>query len=82
MNPNCEVKGGTQNIIALTIDHINGGGKKHERELKKKGIMLYDWLIKNNFPPEMEGQLQVLCNNCQAIKRVENGENIPNKKKK
>jgi hypothetical protein len=75
MNPECEVPGGAKNIWALTLDHINGGGKKAERELKRKEKrMLYDWLIQNNFPVEMESQLRVLCYNCQSIKRVENQE--------
>jgi hypothetical protein len=82
MNPKCEVPGGAKNIWALTLDHINGGGKKQERELKtKEGKMLYDWLIQNNFPPEMENQLQVLCYSCQAIKRVENQEGCIHKTK-
>ena len=73
MNPNCEVPGGAKDIKSLTVDHINGGGKKQERELRKKGINFYDWLIKNNFPMKKE-ELQVLCYNCQSIKRVEKKE--------
>lgn len=42
----------------LTIDHINGGGNKHRRQLKKNSI--YTWLIKNNFP----AGFQLLCFNC------------------
>jgi hypothetical protein len=80
MNPNCEVPGGATNLLCLTVDHINGGGKKQERELKKQGTNFYAWLIKNNFPPEMEKELQILCNNCQAIKRVENKEGCKHKK--
>ena len=57
-------------IRALSIDHINGGGRKQEKELRKIGTILYRWLPKNNFP---EGY-QVLCLNCQFIKRLENKE--------
>ena len=32
----------------LQIDHIEGSGKKHKREIGR--VTLYDWLIKNNFP--------------------------------
>ena len=80
MNHHCEVPNGAKDIRVLTLDHINGGGKKQERELRRKGINFYDWLIKNNFPEEMKGQLQVLCHNCQEIKRQENKE-CPHRKK-
>ena len=61
------VKCGFGDIRALSIDHINGGGTKHREKL---GYNIYHWLIKNNYP---EG-FQVLCYNCQAIKRLENHE--------
>lgn len=57
-------------IRCLSIDHINGGGCKHRRELGKKSIHFYRWLIRNNFP----AGFTVLCMNCQFIKREENGE--------
>ena len=45
----------------LSIDHINGGGNAHRRQLKtRNGWAFYLWLIKNNFP---EG-FRVLCFNC------------------
>ena len=54
----------------LTIDHINGGGNKHRKELfgnrKQSGTRFYNWLIKNNFP---EGY-QVLCWNCNSAKHI------------
>ena len=50
----------------LTIDHINGDGNKHRREI---GVTssddLYRWLRRNNYP---EG-FQVLCFNCNCGKR-------------
>jgi len=51
----------------LSIDHINGGGNKHRKEMgmkNGKGGNIYHWLIKNNFP---EGY-QVLCHNCNMAK--------------
>lgn len=49
----------------LTIDHINGGGRKHIQEVAKgKYIMFYNWLIKNNYPKGF----QVLCYNCNCAK--------------
>lgn len=53
----------------LALDHINGGGKKHRKELQKAGFglsgySLYSWIKKNDFP---EG-FQVLCHNCNQAK--------------
>jgi hypothetical protein len=68
MNPNCLVPNGARDIRVLSIDHISGGGNKHR---KLNSIYhIYHWLIKNNYP---EG-FQVLCMNCQFIKRHENKE--------
>ena len=69
-NPGCEVPGGTKDIRALCIDHINGGGKKHAEELKKNGINFYAWLKKQKYP----SGFQVLCQNCNIIKKVANKE--------
>lgn len=46
----------------LSIDHINGGGDKHRREIGHHN--LYRWLINNNFPPGF----QILCLNCNMAK--------------
>jgi len=61
-------KCGMTDIRCLSIDHIDGGGRKHRKELKNN--FLPKWIIDNNFP---EG-FQVLCMNCQFKKRVENNE--------
>lgn len=47
----------------LSLDHIDGGGSKHRRELGNRNI--YDWLHANNYPPIA---LQVLCHNCNLAK--------------
>ncbi len=58
-------------LAALTIDHINGGGGIHRKELKRiRGENWYKWLIKNGFP---DGY-QTLCMNCQFVKREQNKE--------
>lgn len=50
----------------LSIDHINGDGYKHRKELKKQGSMnIYRWLIKNKFP---QNRFQILCFNCNLAK--------------
>jgi hypothetical protein len=59
-------------LRALTIDHINGDGYKHTFPSGKRmtGAPLYRWIKKHNYPKD----LQVLCMNCQWIKRHENQE--------
>lgn len=61
------IRCGFGDFRALEIDHIDGGGSKHRREIRGN---LYYWLIKNKFPIGF----QVLCSNCQSIKRHENNE--------
>ena len=49
----------------LTIDHINGGGCRHRKELKVTSITFFLWLLKN----EIRGDdFQVLCYNCNCAK--------------
>lgn len=45
----------------LGIDHMNGGGNVHRKQI---GHQLYHWLIKNRFPPGF----QILCHNCNLAK--------------
>lgn len=68
--PKC-TRCGFEDIRALTIDHINGGGNKQRRSDGLLGANFFKWLICQNYPKG----LQVLCMNCQFIKKVENGEN-------
>lgn len=54
-------------IEFLTVDHINGGGEKHRKQIRSKNgkkTNFYRWLIDNNFP---EGY-QVMCSNCNMAK--------------
>ncbi len=53
----------------LAIDHVNGGGTKHRKEINKTGSSFRTWLIKNNFP---DGY-QVLCFNCNSAKTLFGG---------
>jgi hypothetical protein len=64
------VRCGYDNIKALSIDHINGGGVKHRKDENIHGVGIYRWLLNHNLP---EGY-QTLCMNCQFIKRAENKE--------
>lgn len=62
----------------LSIDHINGGGRKHKQNIKGH---LYNWLIANNFPVGF----RILCHNCNQSfgaygycpHKKENNENLP-----
>lgn len=50
---------GEDRLEFMTVDHVNGGGTKHRRDLGG-GTAVYRWIVKNNFP---EG-FRVLCQNC------------------
>lgn len=50
-------------IHFLTIDHINGGGREHRRQLGQ-GATIYSWLKRNDYPIGY----QVLCYNCNCAK--------------
>lgn len=63
------VRCGFDNIRALSIDHIGGGGNTH-RKITGEGCQFYYWLKRNNFPTGY----QTLCMNCQALKKYENKE--------
>ena len=67
------VKCNYSDIRALSIDHIEGDGCKHKNKKgeRMKGDEIYRWIKRNNFPPGF----QILCMNCQFIKRYENNEN-------
>jgi hypothetical protein len=57
----------------LTIDHINGGGNQHRKQISNGslsgGNQTYLWLIRNNFPDGF----QVLCMNCNWGRAHNNG---------
>jgi len=51
---------GEDNPDLLTIDHINGNGSQHRREVKSGGHGFYRWIINHRFPDN----LRLLCWNC------------------
>lgn len=65
------VRCGYEDIRALQFDHIIGGGRKDKRELKGN-LSMVSFYRKN--PEKAKQTLQVLCANCNWIKRHENGE--------
>lgn len=52
-------------IRALSLDHVDNTGAEHRRKIGRSSNRLYVWIIKNNYP----SNFQVLCFNCQMIKR-------------
>jgi hypothetical protein len=63
-HPHCTCCGETHNIF-LTVDHVNGDGAEHRKELGVKGgAEFYRWLIANDFPPGFT----ILCMNCNFAK--------------
>lgn len=68
--PTC-AKCGFSDVRALSIDHILGGGNQHRLEENvAAGTHFYQWLRKQDYPKGY----QVLCMNCQFIKRHTNKE--------
>ncbi len=58
---------GITDLVFLALDHINGDGNKHRKEMKKYstfGTGIYTWVRKNNYP----SGFQVLCHNCNWAK--------------
>jgi hypothetical protein len=48
----------------LAIDHVNGGGNRHRKEIGGGGHVMWRWLRKSGYP---EG-FQILCHNCNQAK--------------
>ena len=63
---------GFSDVRALQIDHIYGGGHQQVKKFKSS-ISLYNYLVL--LPAdELCESYQVLCANCNCIKRIENKE--------
>lgn len=65
--PRCQ-SCGVVDLRVLTVDHIEGGGTRHRRKIHRSNF--YKWLLDAGFP---DGY-QILCMNCQWIKRAEKRE--------
>lgn len=59
-NPKCECCGESE-FMFLALDHIEGKGNKHRKEIKGN---MCQWAKKNNYPPIF----QILCHNCNSAK--------------
>jgi|TARA_Y100000310_G_scaffold184952_1_gene185049 hypothetical protein len=60
------------NMDYLSLDHINGGGVRHYKEIGGGGSRVYKWIIKN--PETAKKIFQIICMNAQWIKRKKNKE--------
>lgn len=61
-------------LPALCIDHIEGNGNKHRKQLGgNNSFNIYGWLKKQGHPPGY----QVLCWNCNAVKSFNGTCTIP-----
>lgn len=70
-NPFGEHKEPYTTLEALSIDHINGGGTQERlRKAYGRSGSFYLWLKKHGYP----SGYQILCMNCQFIKRIRNDE--------
>lgn len=63
------IRCGFDDSRALQIDHINGGGRK---EMKERKMNRYSFL--KDVLADETGKYQLLCANCNWIKREENRE--------
>ena len=55
---------GEANEVFLSMDHIEGGGGKHRKNIMSGNT--YRWIQRNNFP----SYFQVLCFNCNWAKYI------------
>lgn len=69
-NPNCLVPNGCSDKRCLQIDHIQG--VCHQDEPRLVGIALYLDILES---ADSKERYQLLCANCNWIKRSENNEN-------
>lgn len=65
------VKCGESRLACLSIDHIDGGGRAHNRAINRWGGTFYRWLQTEGYPIGY----QTLCMNCQWVKKYERNEN-------
>lgn len=61
---------GEENLLFLTVDHINNDGAEHRRKgTGKVSLAFYRWIIKNDFPDD----LRILCFNCNCGRQRNGG---------
>lgn len=63
---------GNKDPRVLQVDHINGGGKRIRRETGQNNA--YYYLLLKMDDDELRSKYQLLCANCNCIKRYESSE--------
>ena len=71
-NSECLVPGGCTDIRCLQIDHINGGGAKELKRFSGSVSSMMNYYLKHE--SNIKEKLQILCANCNWIKRHTNNE--------
>ena len=66
INGKCPFKNYKFEPETLQIDHVNGNGIKDRERIRKMGVDLTRYLIRENFPKEY----QILCPYCNAKKEL------------
>jgi hypothetical protein len=69
--PRCNRCGFDQDVRALQIDHVHGGGSAEIRGGRGAGIQGYKRVLSDT-----TGKYQLLCANCNKIKAIENKERL------
>lgn len=57
---------GHSDIDVLFVDHVDNNGSQHRKGMRKNGVAIFGWLIKNKYP----SGFQVLCANCNWKKEI------------
>jgi len=71
-NPNCLIPNGCRDVRALQIDHVHGYGLTHRKETRTKSDTFYFRILREVKAGSKDYQL--LCANCNWIKKFENKE--------
>lgn len=60
---------------ALQIDHVDGNSKDDPRNVRRGGTVYYSGVLKFLIANPLQKFYQILCANCNWIKRAERNEN-------
>jgi hypothetical protein len=73
--PRCACCGLREKAL-LTLDHVNGGGSKHRKQIRVRGTSFYKRLVNQGYP--QDPPLRVMCWNCNRAAWT-NGGTCPHK---
>lgn len=68
------VRCGFDDHRALQVDHINGGGNKERKAVSSSGTTYYKFVLRELIEGKGNRKYQLLCANCNWIKKFENKE--------